>query len=192
MSPPANFFRSLAARLARPAAVASALQEPPIRFVQNWSDSNHEIAAIGIVAPNFARIVNCFSFLELNGFYFRQLALQKDQLPRKHPSNRCGTGHACVRTQCLRIHHNHCNHNRQCACTRSSARSPRRPRIDHTQVQADNRVVVQKCSRPPRRPRSCGCGRWSTSTTSSAPSTSASGSKPIVDIVRMSQMLSGA
>jgi hypothetical protein len=35
----------------------------------------------------------------------------------------------------------------------------------------------QKCSRLARRPRSCGCGRWSTSTTSSAPSTSASGSK---------------
>jgi hypothetical protein len=34
-----------------------------------------------------------------------------------------------------------------------------------------------RCSLPPRRPRSFGCGRWSTSTTSSAPSTSASGSK---------------
>jgi len=39
--------------------------------------------------------------------------------------------------------------------------------------------LLQKCSLPTsRRPPSSGCGAWSTSTTSSAPSTSASGSKP--------------
>ena len=42
------------------------------------------------------------------------------------------------------------------------------------------RVAVQKCSLPTsRRPPSSGCGAWSTSTTSSAPCTSASGSKRI-------------
>ena len=38
-------------------------------------------------------------------------------------------------------------------------------------------IRAQLCSPPRRRPRNFGCGRWSTSTTSSARSTSASGSK---------------
>ena len=38
-------------------------------------------------------------------------------------------------------------------------------------------IHAQQCSPPRRRPRNCGCGRWSTSTTSSARCTSASGSK---------------
>ena len=44
---------------------------------------------------------------------------------------------------------------------------------------------AERCSPPRRRPRSFGCGRWSTSTTSSARSTSASGSKsfPARDLI---------
>ena len=51
--------------------------------------------------------------------------------------------------------------------------------------EADRADFCAECSPTCRRPRSFGCGRWSTSTTSSAPSTSASGSKPVVMYVMM-------
>jgi len=43
-----------------------------------------------------------------------------------------------------------------------------------------NRAGVYRCLPPRRRPRNFGCGKWSISTTSSARSTSASGSKSSV------------
>jgi hypothetical protein len=54
-------------------------------------------------------------------------------------------------------------------------------------LEADrNSFCVQKCSpRPSSRPPSSGCGAWSTSTTSSARSTSASGSKPSILVIGM-------
>ena len=66
-----------------------------------------------------------------------------------------------------------------CACQAESA-SGSGHRVPNHSLNSCVAVFLsfeQKCSRLARRPRSCGCGRWSTSTTSSAPSTSASGSK---------------
>jgi hypothetical protein len=56
----------------------------------------------------------------------------------------------------------------------SAMRSHRAPAC---QARSDTGHRAQLCSPPRRRPRNFGCGRWSTSTTSSARSTSASGSK---------------
>jgi hypothetical protein len=183
-----------------PHAVSSAGKAPAVgRLSRNTASSDKSAfwaclsitrsQRLALLCPILPASCIVVVFSELNGIYFRGKSLQKDLLLGKHPSNRCGNRHACSvqsrRTRSFPI----------AGCARSRARLHdhhlRRVGTERTQVKADDCAVVQKCSRPPRRPRSCGCGRWSTSTTSSAPCTSASGSKPIVDIVRMSQMLPG-